>query len=102
MARFGLLFLNKGVWKGERLLSEAWIEKALTPSTPNANYGYMWWLNQKGSRHWDGLAENLFYAAGFGGNFIVVDPNNGLVVVTRWLEPNKIGEFMGLVTQALR
>ena len=101
MARFGLLFLNNGKWKSEHLISKEWIEKAITPSIPNSNYGYMWWLNKKGDRHWDGLSENIYYAAGFGGNFIVIDPENDMVVVTRWLEPNKIGEFMSQLNEAL-
>ncbi|WP_047246794.1 serine hydrolase domain-containing protein [Maribacter thermophilus] len=101
MARFGLLFLNNGKWKGQRLLSDKWIQMAIEPSEPNVNYGYMWWLNKKGDRHWEGISEDVYYAAGFGGNFIVIDRKNDLVVVTRWLEPNKIGEFMGKVTAAL-
>lgn len=101
MARFGLLFLNNGKWEDEQILSVNWIQKAITPSKPNANYGYMWWLNKKGNRHWEGLSENIYYAAGFGGNFIVIDKENDLVVVTRWLEPNKMGEFMKLVNEAL-
>jgi CubicO group peptidase (beta-lactamase class C family) len=101
MARFGLLFLNRGRWKNEQLISESWIQKAIAPSTPNINYGYMWWLNKKGNRHWAGLSEDIYYAAGFGGNFIVIDRENDLVVVTRWLEPNKIGEFMTKVNAAL-
>jgi CubicO group peptidase (beta-lactamase class C family) len=101
MARFGLLFLNNGKWNSEQILSEAWIREAITPSVPNPNYGYMWWLNQKGDRQWEGLSEDIYYAAGFGGNFIVIDKANNLVVVTRWLEPSKIGEFMGLIKDAL-
>lgn len=101
MARFGLLFLNDGNWKEERILSKEWIKEAITPSKPNVNYGYMWWLNKKGNRHWEGLSENIYYAAGFGGNFIVIDKEKDLVVVTRWLEPNKIGEFMRLLNAAL-
>lgn len=101
MARFGLLFLNNGKWKNEQLVSGAWIKKAIEPSIPNINYGYMWWLNKKGNRHWKGLSENIYYAAGFGGNYIVVDKENDLVVVTRWLEPDKIGELMTKVIVAL-
>lgn len=101
MARFGLLFLNNGKWKEEQIISESWIKKAITPSRPNVNYGYMWWLNKKGSRHWEGLSENIYYAAGFGGNFIIIDKEHDLVVVTRWLEPNKIGAFMTKVNAAL-
>ena len=100
MARFGLLFLNNGKWKNQQLISENWIKKATTPSTPNVNYGYMWWLNKKGNRYWEGLSENIYYAAGFGGNFIVIDKENDVVVITRWLEPSKIGEFMLKVNAA--
>ena len=101
MARFGLLFLNNGKWKNDQLISESWIKMAIEPSGPNVNYGYMWWLNKKGNRHWEGLSENIYYAAGFGGNFIVVDKENDLVVVTRWLQPNKIGELMKKVDASL-
>lgn len=101
MARFGLLFLNNGKWMDQQIISEAWIQKAIEPSIPNVNYGYMWWLNKKGNRHWEGLSESMYYAAGFGGNFIVIDRENSVVVVTRWLEPNKIGEFMTILNAAL-
>lgn len=101
MARFGLLFSNNGKWETEQIISENWVQKATSPSKPNANYGYMWWLNKKGSRHWKGLSENMYYAAGFGGNFIVIDRENDLVIVTRWLEPSKIGEFMKLVMESI-
>ncbi len=101
MARFGLLFLNNGAWNNEQIISTEWISKATTPSKPNNNYGYMWWLNKKGYRHWEGLSENIYYAAGFGGNFIIIDKENDLVVVTRWLEPSKIEEFIQKVYKAL-
>ena len=101
MARFGLLFLNNGKWKNEQLISQDWIERAVTPSKPNVNYGYMWWLNKKGPRHWENVSEDIYYAAGFGGNFIVVDKKHNVVVVTRWLEPSKVGAFMQKLTKAL-
>lgn len=102
MARFGLLFLNDGLWNGKQIISKKWIQEAITPSAPNANYGFMWWLNKKeGNRHWEGVDEDIYYAAGFGGNFIIVDEKNDMVVITRWLEPSKVGEFMKLVTKAL-
>ena len=100
MARFGMLFFNDGNWKGKQLISQDWIKMAVKPSKPNNNYGYMWWLNLDGNRHWEGVNKKVFYAAGFGGNFIVIDKENDLVVVTRWLEPSKIGEFMKMVSDA--
>jgi CubicO group peptidase (beta-lactamase class C family) len=101
MARFGLLFENNGTWDDKQLLSPEAIKEAVQPSIPNSNYGYMWWLNKKGDRHWKGLSEDIFYAAGFGGNFIVVDQVKNLVIVTRWLEPSQIETFINKVYNAL-
>ncbi|WP_297760880.1 serine hydrolase [uncultured Muriicola sp.] len=101
MARFGLLFLNNGKWNDDQLISQKWIVKATTPSISNPNYGYLWWLNTKGDRHLEGWSDNLYYAAGFGGNFIVIDKEHELVLVTRWLEPSKIEDFMTLLLEAL-
>ncbi|MDF9800086.1 CubicO group peptidase (beta-lactamase class C family) [Catalinimonas alkaloidigena] len=99
-ARFGLLFLRNGKWRDQQLVSERWI-KGLQQSSPgNESYGYMWWLN-KGNQQWEGVSSSVYYAAGFGGNFIVVDQENDLIVVTRWLNPPQIGEMMRLVTRAL-
>jgi len=99
-ARFGLLFLNDGKWKEQQLLSVEWIKAATRSSSANASYGYMWWLN-KGSRSLDNVDdENVYYAAGFGGNFIVIDKAHNAVIVTRWLQPNKLSEFLALVNRA--
>lgn len=101
-ARFGLLFLNQGKWEDKQLLSTEWIKKAISPSPAQANYGYMWWLNKKGTdRYWEGVQESVYYAAGFGGNFIVIVPEEELVLVVRWLEPNKMGAFVKTVLDAL-
>ena len=95
-ARFGLLFLRNGKWKNELLLSPEWIKLVQQPSENNESYGYMWWLN-RGVRKWDGLSENIYYGAGFGGNFIVIIPNHNLVVVARWIDSSKIGDFIKLI-----
>jgi CubicO group peptidase (beta-lactamase class C family) len=101
-ARFGLLFINDGNWNGTQLISNSWIEEATTPSLANNNYGYLWWLNKKGSaRFWNGVPENVYYAAGFGGNFIIIIPDEEMVIVTRWLEPSEIGTFVKQVLNAL-
>ncbi len=101
MARFGLLFQQNGKWKAQQLLSEEWIQRIRQPSKANLSYGYLWWLNNKaGNQYMEGVPDNLYYAAGFGGNFIAIDPTNDLVIVTRWLEPNKLADFLRLVVAA--
>ncbi len=99
-ARFGLLFLRDGIWDGERLLSSEWIEKIRVPSENNPSYGYMWWLN-RGNRKWDGLPENIYYGSGFGGNYIIVIPDNDLVIVARWMDTSKIGDFVKKVVESI-
>ena len=45
-ARFGLLTLRKGAWKGKQLMAEDWIQQARTPTPVQPTYGYMnWYLN---------------------------------------------------------
>lgn len=99
-ARFGLLFARKGKWEGDQLISEEWTQMIQTPASAYESYGYMWWLN-KGPRAWEGLPDHLYYAAGFGGNFIVIDQQNDLVIVTRWLEPSQIGEMVRKVYKSM-
>ncbi len=97
-ARFGLLFLRKGKWKNQQLLSEQWVNSVGQPSGANRSYGLMWWTNQENQL--GNVSKNIYYANGFGGNFIVVDNENDLVIVARWLEPNKIGELVRIVINA--
>ncbi|MCH4822902.1 beta-lactamase family protein [Gramella lutea] len=101
MARFGLLIMNNGKWENRELISGDLISEAIQPSKPNSNYGYMWWLNAKGDRHMEKIDESIFYAAGFGGNFIVIDQKNNMVIVTRWLEPSKFEDFMNLIYKSI-
>ena len=98
-ARFGLLFLRNGIWKNKRIISSNWIKKIQVSSENNKSYGYMCWLN-KGDRKWDKLPENIYYASGFGGNYIVIVPDFDLVIVARWIDSNKIGEFIKLVLES--
>jgi CubicO group peptidase (beta-lactamase class C family) len=97
-ARFGLLFLRKGKWKNKQLISEQWVNSVGQPSAANRSYGLMWWTNQENQL--GNISKNIYYANGFGGNFIVVDNEHDLVIVSRWLEPNKIGELVRLVISA--
>jgi len=101
MARFGLLFMNDGRWKSEKIISKKWISEALTSSEPNVNYGFMWWLNTPGDDRWEGVPDHLFSAQGFGGNYIVIDRQRQLVIVTRWMEPGKMADFLKLLYQAM-
>jgi CubicO group peptidase (beta-lactamase class C family) len=98
-ARFGLLFLRNGKWKNQQLLSQKWITAAIQPSTANKNYGYMWWLNTNQAQMKD-ISSSIYYAVGYGGNYIIVDKEHDLVVVTRWMADDKIGEVLNLIVKS--
>lgn len=98
-ARFGLLFLRNGKWKNQQILSEKWINEVQQPSFANKNYGYMWWLNT--DQNWKGISPKVYYAAGFGGNYIVIDKEHDLVVVFRWIDDSKIAEALRLIIKSI-
>lgn len=98
-ARFGLLFCRKGKWKGKQLVSEQWTQMAGEPSKAFPRYGLMWWTNAENDL--PGLSKKAYYANGFGGNYIVVDEEHDMIIVIRWMDTNKLGEFVTLVSGAL-
>jgi len=98
-ARYGLLFLNKGNWNGKQLFSKNWISKITKPSLGNSSYGYLWWL--PGARM-SNLSKNGYYAAGFGGNYIIIEPDKNLVVVLRWCDPSHTNKLLGMIQEAIK
>jgi CubicO group peptidase (beta-lactamase class C family) len=98
-ARVGLLMLRRGVWEGQRLLPESWIEESLRPCALNPSYGLLWWLNTGRTRYPSASAAS-FFATGAGGNITWVDPEHDLVAVMRWIDPASVDGFIRLVTDA--
>jgi CubicO group peptidase (beta-lactamase class C family) len=77
-ARFGLLYLRDGVWDGQRLLPEGWVDYARTPTPqqPGAAddaYGAHWWL--------DAFGPDTVSANGYDGQFIILRPEQDLIIV---------------------
>ncbi len=64
IARFGQLYLQKGLWEGTRVVLEAWVEEATKSQVPNARpdtpidwcqgYGYQFWRCRHGAYRGDG------------------------------------------------
>ena len=97
MAKLGYLFLNGGLWHGERIVSEAWIEASTTEhvSLPPADgYGYQWWRKTYDS---GSTSVDAFYAAGWGGQRIMVFPSLDMVVVStggNYVEQEPVDEII--------
>ncbi len=79
MIKLGCLYLNKGVYKGERLLSESWVDEATRKQVDNdgpdkqidwtQGYGYQFWR----------CCFDAFRADGMNGQYIIVKPDMNLV-----------------------
>ncbi len=110
MARFGHLFLNRGMWDGKRLLSEEWVDTAtrnhvaadLPWGHSQSNiygmgvYGYNWWVNgvmTNGKRLWPGAPVGTYAASGHNNNKMFVIPEWKMVIVRLGLDQadGKIG-----------
>lgn len=87
-ARFGLLYLNDGVWNGERILPEGWVKYTTTPA-PSAEigeYGAQWWLNagarnDPSKRKYPRIPPDAYWADGFEEQYTMVIPSKKLIVV---------------------
>lgn len=84
MLKFGQLYLNKGSWKGEQLISEQWVEDSfkqylqLENTNDKNEYGYLWWHKtyQVGNKKVESIE-----ARGAGGQYIFVIPSLESVIV---------------------
>ena len=92
LARFGLLYLNGGVWNGERLLSEKWVEFVRQPApatlTLGREYGGHWWLVPDDRRD---VPRDAYATAGNRGQYVIVVPSHGVVIVRRGLDWGRQG-----------
>jgi hypothetical protein len=79
MAKFGLLFLNNGIWNEKSIIPKKWIKESTSMQVDipknvgyaaGLKYGYWWWIQEKAYMAW-----------GAGGQYIIVNPDLDLVVV---------------------
>ena len=73
-ARFGLLYLRDGLWDGQRILPEQWVDYARTSTYQDQEqaYGAHWWLRPD---------SNWFMASGYDGQRILIAPDEDAIVV---------------------
>jgi CubicO group peptidase (beta-lactamase class C family) len=93
--------LRRGTWNGRRIISEKWIGMATAPCELKQDYGYMWWLNTNQMRY-PGVPASAFAALGAGSNICLVDPENDLVVVVRWVEDRRVAELLKKIVASIR
>ena len=77
--RMGQLYLQRGQWGGQQVVSSRWIDYVTRPSPLTHVYGGQIWLNSKGNE-WPELPHDTYYFAGHQGQRVIVIPSENLVV----------------------
>ncbi len=85
-AKFGQLYLQDGIWNGERILPEGWVKYSAT-ETPKSDgmYGAQFWLEHKDKS----FPQDAFMALGFEGQSVTIIPSKQLVIVRLGCTPNE-------------
>jgi CubicO group peptidase (beta-lactamase class C family) len=85
IARFGQLYLQRGIWKGKRLIPEAWIDLATSRQVSNGSnpksdweqgYGFQFWRCRHGAYRGDGA---------FGQYCLVMPEEDAVIAITSGL-----------------
>ena len=86
-ARLGLLYLNDGIWNGQRILPVGYSEfvSSPAPGDPSRGYGGLFWLNRGGAM--SDLPADAYWMAGYMGQYTMVIPSADLVVVRHGPSP---------------
>tara|TARA_Y100000588_G_scaffold386706_1_gene482849 strand:- start:3 stop:1334 length:1332 start_codon:yes stop_codon:yes gene_type:complete len=104
LGRFGLLYLQNGVWNDERLVSQEWIDFVRTPA-PATNelgsfYGGQFWLVPDDR---DDVPRDAYSTSGNRGQYTIIVPSHDLVIVRRGLDYGRQGfDRWSLVREVLK
>lgn len=95
-AKLGFLYLNGGMWDGERILSKKWIQKVTAvhvDAGSSGKYGYHWWI-QRGKKD--------FQAQGYGGqNLYVLSDHDLIVVANACMDTRFAGDLSRFLFQSI-
>ncbi|MEQ1953481.1 serine hydrolase [Mesorhizobium sp. CN2-181] len=112
LARVGVLYLEAGRWQGRQIVPADWVRdstRAHTDLGGGRGYGYLWWTAEAdapGDRL--SLHAPVFYASGFGGQYVIVVPEMDLVVVHRaarvdhGISHERMGELLRLAVGTMK
>jgi CubicO group peptidase (beta-lactamase class C family) len=104
LGRLGQLYLQNGMWNGERLLSEEWIDFVRTPAPATVGrggqYGGQWWLVPEDRND---VPKDAYSTSGNRGQYTIVVPSHNVVIVRRGLDYGRQGfDRWGLTREVLK
>lgn len=100
-ARFGQLYLQNGVWKGDTILPKDWVAYSATSAkAAKGQYGALFWLNRSGEL--PDIPQDMFYCRGHRGQRIFIIPSRQLVVVRLGFAEDEFdfNQFLGDILSA--
>lgn len=94
LVKFGLLYLQKGVYQGKRLLSQEWVETAVQSRVAfgeNQTYGLSFWRLGPPSSQWGAP----FHCGGMNGQILYISPRSNRVIAWQAHDPQgKCGRLL--------
>jgi CubicO group peptidase (beta-lactamase class C family) len=95
-AKFGLLYLNRGDWNGDRIFAESWAKYVSTPTNNSDGlYGGHFWLNTGGK--YPDAPRDMYSANGFQGQRVFIIPSMDIVIVRMGLKDGNDFDFNALI-----
>jgi CubicO group peptidase (beta-lactamase class C family) len=91
LANFGMLYINDGVWNGERILPKGWVNYTTSPSRGNDHYGAHFWLDNERDHHGLDIPDDLFFAWGAYESYCIIIPSKKLVIIRFSIMPRDAG-----------
>jgi len=95
----GEMMLDEGRANGRQIVSLEWVRRMRTPCSLAPYYGYLVWLNYQ-QRIFPSVPDSSWFAIGAGGNFTWLEPERGMVLIVRWIDPEYADEFFRRVLEA--
>lgn len=102
-ARFGLLYLQDGMFNGQRILPEGWVKYTTTAASDSkGDYGALFWLNQ--AKYYPSAPPDMFSCSGHEGQHIFIIPSKEMVVVVLGYspKPDRVMDFNALLSDLLK
>jgi CubicO group peptidase (beta-lactamase class C family) len=108
-ARFGLLYLNDGVWNNKRIFPEGWIKYSTSPAdaAPQGEYGAQIWLNagnknNPSDKRFPDVPKDMYLMDGFEGQSVIMIPSRQVVIVRLGLSQKREFDVNAFVRDVLK
>jgi CubicO group peptidase (beta-lactamase class C family) len=96
----GVTIRDRGLWQGQRIVSDAALDALLAPCPLQPVYGGLWWLNT-GRRLFPAAPEDSILAMGVGATILWVSRSAGVVACLRWVRPEAVNEVLAAILRGM-